>query len=100
MEMKLWTLIGLFSVLSIPAAFASETTSECRLDARQPARVEATMAPADVREAVKAARVTQSQAQNAIVVPRPLARAETARRRNGSPRRVPDALLIDGRGIL
>lgn len=97
--MKLWVLVGLFSAVSIPWAAASETT-ECGLDTRRNTQVEAAP-PVEERDTRKAARTTRQQADGAMAVAqRPAIRSETPRRRNGSIRRVPDAVLIDGRGAL
>lgn len=99
--MKLWILVGLFSAASIPWAAASEIT-ECGLDQRQTARVEAP-APAlegpaaerDVRKAARPAREAETATtQGQRATPR------VDRRRYGSARRIPDAMLIDGRGAL
>ena len=97
--MKLWILAGLFTAATIPWASAMETVTECGLDMRQvireaaPANVEA---PPTTR---KAARPPRDEAANASVGQRAAPRTDQ-RRPGGSLRRIPDAMLIDGRGAL
>ncbi|MGE0595411.1 MAG: hypothetical protein AB7P07_03550 [Hyphomonadaceae bacterium] len=99
--MKLWILAGLFSAATIPWAAAAETT-ECGLDTRRNTQIEAAPPPVEERDTRKAARSAPQQAANGVAMAqRPQAvRSEAPRRRNGSIRRVPDAVLIDGRGAL
>lgn len=92
--MKLWVLAGLFSVMAIPFAAASETTEACQIDdTRRAAR-----APVDVPEASHAS----AAAPTVLAVQRDTAesigRAEPLRRRSG--KRIPDAELIGPRGAL
>jgi hypothetical protein len=94
-------LAGLFSIASISMAAAAEDATECGLDARRVVQVEASVdgpAAAERRGPRKVTR-TMRDAANVSVGQRPAVSAN-ARRRNGSLRRVPDAVLIDGRGVL
>lgn len=97
--MKLWILAGLFSAVAIPLASASQAPTECGLDTREIVREEAPAAAETPRRTRKAARVLREEAANASVGQRAAPRLEQ-RRRRGSLRRIPDAMLIDGRGAL
>ena len=94
--MKLWILAALFSVAAIPLATASETATECGLDTRQIVREEAPQAAPAPRRARKPAPGPRAEANAAV---RAAHRSEP-RRALGSLRRIPDAMLIDGRGAL
>jgi hypothetical protein len=103
--MKLWVLAGLFTVAMIPLAQASETAIECGLETPQLLR-DVTVASVDTQTPVanKGARPARAESANAAappanVAPRPAQPADQ-RRRGGSLRRIPDAMLIDGRGVL
>ncbi len=97
--MKLWILAGLFSAVAIPWASASETLTECGLDTRQIVRHETPANAETPRRTRKAARVLREEAANASVGQIAAPRLEQ-RRPGGSLRRIPDAMLIDGRGAL
>jgi hypothetical protein len=91
--MKIWALVGLFSVATIPFAAAAETTEECQIDDTRRA----------VRERVDVPQAAPTTAApTAAAVPRETAeavtRAEPLRRRGG--KRIPDAELIGPRGAL
>lgn len=91
--MKMWVLAGLFSVATVPAAFAVESTTECQVDDTRRVveqRIEAPPAPA----APTIARPTVAQ-RDATLAETP--RLETRRR---SGKRIPDAELIGPRGAL
>lgn len=108
--MKPWLLAGLFTLATIPLAHASEAAVECGLETPQLLRevtalsVEASVAAPSTRKAA-ADDQSREQAANAgaaateSAAPRPTPRNER-RRRGGSLTRVPDAMLIDGRGVL
>ncbi len=98
--MKLWVMVGLFTAASIPWAAASEIT-ECGLDTRQNTRVEAPAAQPEERDVRKAANPARQQSGMATATEQRAAPRIEARRRSGSvARRIPDAMLIDGRGAL
>jgi hypothetical protein len=103
--MKLLVLSGLFMAAMIPLAQASETAIECGLETPQLMR-EVTVAAveAPVQVARKGARPVREDAASASppaasAAPRQSPQTEQ-RRRGGSLRRIPDAMLIDGRGVL
>jgi hypothetical protein len=101
--MKLWALAGLFTIAFVPWAHASEAAIECGLQTPQLLR-EATIvgvdAPAQVtRKAARPAREEASANPSGAAASRPSQQNEQ-RRRGGSLRRIPDAMLIDGRGVL
>lgn len=101
--MKLWLLVGLFSVATIACAAASESATECGLDTRRVTQEETALVASPqaetqiAREVRKERRAFRNSAEaNVAQAPAP----RTDRRRSGSQRRVPDAMLIDGRGAL
>lgn len=104
--MKLWVLAGLFTLAAMPMAQASEAAIECGLETPQLLR-EVTIAAVETQAPVsrKGARPTREEAANATPrepanVTQRQAPQGDQRRRGGSLRRIPDALLIDGRGVL
>lgn len=97
--MRVWILAGLFSVVAIPWASASQTPTECGLDTRQIVRQEPPASAEAPRRTRKAARVLREEAANASAAQRAAPRLEQSRP-GASLRRVPDAMLIDGRGAL
>ncbi|MDX2277494.1 MAG: hypothetical protein NW206_18760 [Hyphomonadaceae bacterium] len=105
--MKLWVLAGLFTVAAIPLANASEAAVDCGLETPQLLRdvtllsVEAAppVASKGERPARAATAANTSPAAPGVAAPPP-ATQNDQRRRGGSLRRIPDAMLIDGRGVL
>lgn len=103
--MRLWVLAGLFTLAAIPMAQASESAIECGLETPQLLRdvtLTAVETPAPVSR--KGARPVREETANAAppaanATPRQ-APQNDQRRRGGSLRRIPDAMLIDGRGVL
>lgn len=103
--MKLWMLAGLFSVATISMANASESAIDCGLDTPQ---LMSELTVANVEAAPVSRKGGRAPREEAANTAQPVAPAATPRqapapeqrRRGGSSRRVPDAMLIDGRGVL
>jgi len=92
--MKLWALVGLFSIVAVPMAHASETFDECQLDdSRRSASERPAVAPPSQSGSAPQALAMQRETASPTA-----ARAEAARRRDG--KRIPDAELIGPRGAL
>lgn len=91
--MRLLVLVGLFTAAMAPFAAAAENTAECEVDdTRRNAQQRVEEQPA--AETTRTARPTamrEATAQQARNEPR---------RRSGSRKRIPDAVLIGGRGAL
>lgn len=92
--MKLWAMVGLFSVAAMPLANAAETTEECQLDDSRRAVRERIELPQITQPTTAAPTVASVQRETAELA----ARGEPLRRRSG--KRIPDAELIGPRGAL
>lgn len=96
--MKLWVLVGALTIAAIPSAFADVDDSRHAVETRvEPAP--ATLALDVVRPAA-----TQREAASAPAVraeqPPVMTDQPAPRRRHGSRKRIPDAVLIGPRGAL
>ena len=117
--MKVWLLAGLVSLVAIPSAFASEDASACGMDTRRDiVRSDVALSVPGLPPAEQARQTRQvvqgdtdtpaalAPAIEAVAEGEPLEMAETPRPRVErrrvvtSVQRVPDAVLIGGRGIL
>ena len=110
--MKVWVLASLFSVAAVSWASAAEVEPACGLEDQreiaQSANVERVLPVLNVRETRKAqvvpVAIPTATPMN-LAPPAEMAEARTARpadrrRAPATIRRVPDAVLIDGRGVL
>jgi len=109
--MKLWVLVGAFTVLTAPSAFALGAPHEPSADAVGVASPSGKKTCGERKQDDPAPRhepMVQVQAPAMQTPPDPnaeaalVAQAQDAarRRRNGSMEAVPDALLLGGRGAL
>lgn len=109
--MKLWVLVGLITTAAIPAAYASDTGATCDADdTRAVLTLTAAETPAQVgRPAAQISRETADSAGAASApaapgapntAPQAAASDQSTRRRGGSRKRIPDAMLIGPRGAL
>lgn len=114
--MKVWLLAGLVSMVAIPGAFASEDASACGMDKRRDiVRSDVELSVPGLTLTVQTRAVSQREDETPVALApaiestteaEPVELAETPRPRVErrrvvtSVQRVPDAVLIGGRGIL
>lgn len=97
--MRTLLLAGAFSLLGLSQAFAAEDGAACEINSTRAAGERAAAPDEPARQPRKGARELRDAVNNNALqpaAPRPDARSSGG----GGIRRIPDAMLIDGRGAL